>query len=181
MDQPLAGRRATQALRGQTGVRNPRTTGLCCAGSARSTMTIKPCSGRRFQKSSAEEPASDGARRRPRQRPSRDPRLAISLKIVVIICYQIAMIWFILDLGIGLATFVALAVAFFGKPGAGLRARYRAWGSAVAAPCCFPAGPRGRGNVVPARRAVDLAQAIDYTGDYRQNRADFGAEIKIPP
>ena len=29
------------------------------------------------------------------------------------------MIWFIFDLGIGLATFVALAAAFFGRPGRG--------------------------------------------------------------
>jgi len=35
------------------------------------------------------------------------------------------MIWFIFDLGIGLVVFVASAVAFFGKSGAGLRARNR--------------------------------------------------------
>src|SRR5260370_19020873 len=33
----------------------PSNSGLYCAGSARSTMAIKPCLGRRFQKSSAEE------------------------------------------------------------------------------------------------------------------------------
>src|SRR6266404_9555496 len=91
------------------------------------------------------------------------------------------MIALILDLGIRLATFVAFAGAYFRKSGAGLRARNRAWGSVVAIPCCFPAGPRGRGNVVPARRAVDLAQAIDSARDYRKNRAVFGAEIKILP
>jgi hypothetical protein len=35
---------------------------LCCAGSAPSTMTIKPCSGRRSPKSSAEEAVANGAR-----------------------------------------------------------------------------------------------------------------------
>src|SRR6267378_491892 len=91
------------------------------------------------------------------------------------------MIALILDLGIRLATFVALAAAFFRKPGAGLQARNRAWGSVVAIPCCFPAGPRGRDMFFPAGRASDLAQAIDYARDYRQNRADFGAETKILP
>ena len=57
------------------------------------------------------------------------------LKIVVIACYEAAMIRFIFDLGIELATFVASAVAFFRKPGAGLRARNRPWGSVVAIPC----------------------------------------------
>jgi len=57
------------------------------------------------------------------------------------------MIWFIFHLGTGLATFVAAAAAFFGKPAAGLRARNRVGSSVVAFPCRFPAGPRGRGNV----------------------------------
>src|SRR6266404_5303617 len=91
------------------------------------------------------------------------------------------MIALILDLGIRLATFVALADAFFRKPGAGLQARNRAWGSVVAIPCCFPAGPRGRDMFFPAGRIKDLAQVIDYARDYRQNRADFGAETKILP
>src|SRR5262245_13335737 len=91
------------------------------------------------------------------------------------------MIQFIFDLGIGLSAFIALAVAFFRKPGVGLRARNRPCGSVVAAPCCFPAGPRGRENVVPARRHVDLAQVIDYTWDYRRIQVDFGAEKKILP
>jgi hypothetical protein len=111
--------------------------------------------------------------------PSRanDPRSAIViLKIVVIACYQVAMISFIFDLGIWLAVLVAAAAAIFRKSGMRLRARNRPWGSVVATPCCFPAGPRGRGNVVPARRAVDLAQAIDSGRNYRQNRVDFGAE-----
>src|ERR1700730_15849158 len=107
-----------------------------------------------------------------------DPRLSIAiLKIVVIACYHAAMIWFIFNLGIRLATFVVLAAAFFRKP----RARNRVWGSVVAIPCQFPAGPRGRGNVFPASRASDLAQAIDYTRSYRQNGVDFDAEIKILP
>src|SRR3984893_12292852 len=79
--------------------------------------------------------------------------------------------------GIRLATFVASAAAFFRKP----RARNRVWGSVVAIPCQFPAGPGGRGNVFPASRASDLAQAIDYTRSYQQNGVDFGAEIKILP
>src|SRR5438132_6002886 len=91
------------------------------------------------------------------------------------------MIASIFDLGIGLATFVALAVAFFGRRGAGLRPRNRPWSSVVAIPCQFPAGPHGRGNSFPARCAADLAQPIDYTRDYRQNQADFGAETKILP
>src|SRR6266446_246363 len=91
------------------------------------------------------------------------------------------MIALIFDLGIRLATFVALAAAFFRKPGAGLQARNRAWGSVVAIPCCFPAGPRGRDMFFPAGRARDLTQAIDYARDYRQNQADFGAETKILP
>src|SRR5882762_9300543 len=111
-----------------------------------------------------------------------DPRSSIAIpKIAGIACYWVAMIRFIFDLGIEAATFVASAVAFFRKPGAGLRARNRPCGSVVAIPCQFPAGPPGRGNVLPARRAVDLAQAIDYTRNYRRNRADFGAEIKILP
>src|SRR5216683_6229886 len=91
------------------------------------------------------------------------------------------MIWFIFDLGIRLATFIGLAAAFFRRPWVGLRARNRPWGSVVAIPCQFPAGPRGRGNVFPARRGRDLAQGIDYTRNYRRNQADFGAEIKILP
>src|ERR1700730_9748526 len=91
------------------------------------------------------------------------------------------MIALIFDLGIRLATFVALAAAFFRKPGARLRARNRPWGPVVAIPRQFPAGPRGRGNVLPAHRTRDLAQAIDCARDYRQNRADFGAQIKIIP
>ena len=91
------------------------------------------------------------------------------------------MIAFIFDLGIRLATFVASAAAFFRESGAGLRGRKRPLGSAVAFPCQFPAEPRGRGNVFPARHAGDLAQAIDYIRNYRQNRADFDAEIKILP
>src|SRR6266446_6469976 len=82
-------------------------------------------------------------------------------KIAITVCYQTAMIWFIFDLGIGLATFVASAAAFF-------RARNRPLGSVVAFPCQFPAGPCGRGNVVPARRAVDLTPAVDCTRNYRQ-------------
>src|SRR3984893_6274385 len=107
-----------------------------------------------------------------------DPRLSIAiLKIVVIACYHAAMIWFIFNLGIRLATFVVLAAAFFRKP----RARNRVWGSVVAIPCQFPAGPGGRGNVFPARRGLHLAQAVDCTRDYRRNWTDFGAEIKILP
>src|SRR3984893_11831221 len=103
------------------------------------------------------------------------------LKIVLIACYEAAMIRFIFDLSIGLPTIVALAAAFFRKPGARLRACNRPWGSVVAIPRQFPAGPRGRGNVLPAHRTRDLAQAIDYTPDYRQNQADFGAKTKILP
>src|SRR3984893_17664781 len=107
-----------------------------------------------------------------------DPRLSIAiLKIVVIACYHPAMIWFIFDLGIMLGAFVASAAAFFRKP----RARNRVWGSVVAIPCQFPAGPRGRGNVFPASRASDLAHVIDYTRIYGQNWVDFGAEPKILP
>src|ERR1700747_1544438 len=84
------------------------------------------------------------------------------------------MIAFILDLGIRLATFFASAGALFS-------ARNRPCGSVVAAPCCLPQRPCGREDVVPARGAGDLAQAIDYAGDYRQTRADFGAETKILP
>src|SRR5260370_33492735 len=91
------------------------------------------------------------------------------------------MIRFIFDLGIGLATFVALAVAFFRKPGPGLLARNRPWGAIVAIRCQFPAGPRGRENVFPASRASDLAQAFDYTRNYRQDQADFEAETKNFP
>jgi len=87
------------------------------------------------------------------------------------------MIWFIFDLGVGLATFVVLAVAFFGPPGAGLRARNRPLGSTVALPCCFPDGLRGREMSLPDRCVGDSAQAVDYTRNYRQNRTDFGAEI----
>src|ERR1700730_5167680 len=90
------------------------------------------------------------------------------------------MIWFLFDLGIRLAAFVALA-AFFWKPGAGLRARNRPWARSWRFPCQFPAGRRGRGNVFPARGAGDLAQAVDYTRNYRQDSIDFGAQIKILP
>src|ERR1700730_1976862 len=103
------------------------------------------------------------------------------LKIVVIACYEAAMIRFIFDLSIGLATIVALAVAFFGKSGAGLRGRSRPWGSVVATPCQFPARPHGRDTFSPARCVRDLAQAIDYARDYQQNQAYFGAETKILP
>src|SRR6266478_8583355 len=102
-------------------------------------------------------------------------------KIAVIVCYQTAMIWFIFDLGIGLATFVAWVVAFFREPEAGLRAHSRPWSSSETPPCSFPAGPRGRGNVFPARGADDFAQAIDYTCNYRQNLGEFGAGTKILP
>src|ERR1700726_2602809 len=78
------------------------------------------------------------------------------LKIVVIACYEAAMIRFIFDLSIGLATIVALAVAFFGKSGAGLRGRSRPWGSVVATPCQFPARPHGRDTFSPARCVRDL-------------------------
>ena len=61
-----------------------------------------------------------------------------NLKIVIIVCYHVTMIAFMFDLCIRLAAFVALAVAFFRKPGAGLRVRNRPCGSAVAAPCWFP-------------------------------------------
>src|SRR3984893_2360297 len=81
------------------------------------------------------------------------------------------MIWFIFDLGIGLARFVASAAAFF-------RARNRPLGSAVAFPFQFPAVRRGRGNVVPARCAVDLTQAVDYTRNYRPI---FEAGMKYVP
>src|SRR5712691_3906666 len=91
------------------------------------------------------------------------------------------MIALIFDLGIRLATFAALAAAFFRKPGAGLQARNRPCGSVVAIPCQFPAGPRGRGNVFPARRVFDVAQVIDYTRNYRQNWVDFEAETKNFP
>jgi hypothetical protein len=91
------------------------------------------------------------------------------------------MIWFIFDLGIGLATFVAWVVAFFREPEAGLRARSRPWSSSETIPCSFPAGPRGRGNVVPAGSTSDLVQAIDYARNYGQNRGDFGAETEILP
>jgi hypothetical protein len=105
----------------------------------------------------------------------------VILKIAVFACYQVTMIQFMFDLAIGLATFAALTAAFFGKPGAGLRARNRPWGWDVALPCCFPAGPRSRDMFFPAGRARDFAQAIDYTSDYRQDQADFGAETKILP
>src|ERR1700731_459008 len=91
------------------------------------------------------------------------------------------MIWCSINLGIGMATFVAWAVAFLNKPGAGVRTRDQPPDSVIVTPCCFPAGPHGRGNVVPAPRAGDLAQGIDHIRDYRQNRADFGAAIKILP
>src|ERR1700730_9398341 len=107
-----------------------------------------------------------------------DPRSSIAIpKIAGIACYWVAMIRFIFDLGIELATFVASAVAFFRKPGAGLRARNRPWGWSLQ----FPAGFPGRRNVLPDRRAADLAQVVDLTRDYRQSRADFGAEMKILP
>ena len=96
------------------------------------------------------------------------------LKIATIACCHASMIRFVFEFGIRLATFVASAAAFFG-------ARNRPSGSVVAIPCQFPAGPPGRGNVLPARRAADLAQAIDYTRIYPQNQADFGAETKILP
>src|SRR5439155_10267279 len=80
-----------------------------------------------------------------------------------------------------LAAFAALAAAFFRTPAAGLRARNRPRGSFVAVPCCLPQGPRGRETSFPADRAKDLAQAIDYGRNYRQNRADFGTETKILP
>src|SRR6266478_282226 len=89
------------------------------------------------------------------------------------------MIWFIIDLGIGLATFVVWVVAFFRE--AGLRAHSRPWSSSETPPCSFPAGPRGRGNVFPARGADDFAQAIDYTRNYGQNRGEFGGGTKILP
>jgi len=64
-----------------------------------------------------------------------DPRSSIAIrKIAVIACYPVAMILFIFDLGIRLAAFVALAAAFFRKPGAGLRACNRPSGSVVAIP-----------------------------------------------
>jgi len=44
------------------------------------------------------------------------------------------MIWFIFDLGIGLAAFVTFAVAFFRKPGAGLRTRNRPWARSLLFP-----------------------------------------------
>ena len=102
-------------------------------------------------------------------------------KIAIIARYDSGMIALIFDLGIRLATFAVLAAAFFRTPGAGLRARNRAWGSVVAIPCSLPAGPRGREMSFPAGRTRDLAQVIDYARDYRQNRADFGAETKILP
>src|SRR5262249_3314852 len=104
-----------------------------------------------------------------------------NLKIVIIVCYHVTMIAFMFDLCIRLAAFVALAVAFFRKPAAGLRVRNRPCGSVVAPPCCLPEGPRGREDVVPARRAGDLPQAIDCNRNYRQNQADFDAETKILP
>ena len=115
-----------------------------------------------------------------------DPRSSIAIrKIAITACYQAAMIRFIFDLGIRLATFVALAAAFFRKPGAGLRARSQVCGSVVAIPCAipcqFPTGAGGRGNIFPARGAIDLAQVIDCTRDHRQNRADFVAGTKNFP
>jgi hypothetical protein len=59
------------------------------------------------------------------------------------------MIILILDLGIRLAAFAALAVAFFEKPGAGLRARNRPCGSVVPFPCHSAAELREKGNVFP--------------------------------
>src|SRR6266849_10180673 len=91
------------------------------------------------------------------------------------------MIRFIFNLGVRLATFVAFAAAFFRPPEAGLRARNRPCGSVVPFPCHSAAELRGRGMFSPAGRARDLAQAIDDTRNYRQNRADFGAEIEIIP
>jgi hypothetical protein len=85
------------------------------------------------------------------------------------------------DLGTRLATFVALSVAFFRKPGAGFRARNRPCGSAVQFPCHSAAELRDRGMFSPAGRARDLAQVIDYARNYRQNRVDFGAQIQISP
>jgi hypothetical protein len=62
-------------------------------------------------------------------------RSIIIRKIAAIACYLTAMIRFICDLGIGLATAVASAVAFFFRePGAGLRARNRPCGSVVQFP-----------------------------------------------
>src|SRR6058998_3711187 len=84
------------------------------------------------------------------------------------------MIQFILGLGIRLATFLASAGALFSV-------RNRPCGSVVAPPCCLPQGPRGRENVLPARRAGDLAQMIDCARDYRKDRAFCGAGIKILP
>src|SRR4029077_19264557 len=57
----------------------------------------------------------------------------------------------------------------------------RPWVSVVAIPCRLPAVPRGREMSFPARRVSDLAQVIDYTRNYRQNQADFGAETIILP
>ena len=84
-------------------------------------------------------------------------RSIIIRKIAIIACYLTAMIRFIFDLGIGLATAVAAAVAFFFRePGAGLRARNRPCGSVVAIPCQFPARRGGRENIFPASRASDF-------------------------
>jgi hypothetical protein len=96
------------------------------------------------------------------------------LKIAITACYPVTMIQFILGLGIRMS-------AFFASAGALFSARNRPCGSVVAAPCCLPQGPCGRGNVLPARSAGDLAQTIDCAGDYRKVRALCGAEIKILP
>src|SRR5207245_11025247 len=72
-------------------------------------------------------------------------------------------------------------VALLREPEAGSRAHSRPWSSSETPPCSFPAGPRGRGNVFPARSTSDFAQAIDYTRNYGQNRGEFGAGTKILP
>jgi hypothetical protein len=110
------------------------------------------------------------------------PRRSIVIrKIATTACYLAVMIRFIFNLSIGLAAFLPWAVAFFGRPGAGLRARNRPWGSAVAPPCCFPAGPRSRDMFLPDRCVIDSAQAVDYIPNYRQHRADSGIETQISP
>jgi hypothetical protein len=134
------------------------------------TPALSPQAGRGRNPAASIDPMSDALG------PRHGGRSEISdlSKIAIIVCYQTGMMRFIFDLGIRLVTFVALAAAFF-------RARNRPLGWVVAFPCQFPAGRRGRGNVVPASRASYLAQVIDYTRNYRQNRLDFGAEIKILP
>src|SRR6266478_2751467 len=82
----------------------------------------------------AARPATLGCATKAATRAIEGSEISNPLKIVAIVCYQTAMIWFIFDLGIGLATFVAWVVAFFREREAGLRAHSRPWSSSETLP-----------------------------------------------